>query len=158
VERRLHHNLRGYTVILGLGLVLFLIVAFLYAHGPNDAMTRHRPRMLFLHGMESRYQGANPGQIEAAARRYAQARGYDLETIDISGDYPAQQEATARALIEKGGVDAVLGFSAGGYTADRLQKQFPNLTYIKIGAPGTSGDIEIPGVSHMDLPGALDTK
>jgi hypothetical protein len=158
VERPLHYNLRGLTVILGLGLVLFLIVAFLYAHGPDDATTRHRPRMLFLHGMESRYQGTSPAQIEAAARRYAQARGYDLETIDISGDYPAQQEATARALIEKGGIDAVLGFSAGGYTADRLQKRFPNLTYIKIGAPGTSGDIEIPGVNHMELPGALADK
>jgi hypothetical protein len=114
--------------------------------------------MLFLHGMQSRYQGTSPAEIEAGARRYAQAHGYDLETINISGDYAAQQEATARARIEKGGIDAVFGFSAGGYTADRLQKQFPSLTYIKIGAPGTPGDIEIPGVPHMELPAALAEK
>ncbi|MBV8744494.1 MAG: hypothetical protein JO134_05575 [Xanthobacteraceae bacterium] len=138
--------------------MLFVIPAFLYAHGPNDATTGHRQRMLFLHGMQSRYQGTSPAEIEAAARRYAQAHGYDLETITISGDYAAQQEASARARIEKGGIDAVFGFSAGGYTADRLQQQFPNLTYIKIGAPGTTGDIEIPGVNHLELPAALADK
>jgi hypothetical protein len=138
--------------------VLFLIAAFLYAPGPNNVTAGHHQRMLFLHGMQSRYEGRSPAEIEAAARRYAQAHGYDLETINISGDCAAQQEATARARIEKGGIDAVLGFSAGGYTADRLQKQFPSLMYIKIGAPGTAGDIEIPGVRHIDLPGALADK
>ncbi len=148
-------DLRWMAVISGLGSVLILIVAFLHAHGPNNATTQHRPRMLFLHGMESRYQGTSPAEIEAAARRYAQARGYDLEIINIPGDDAAKQEAIARARIEKGGIDAVYGFSAGGYTADRLEKQFPTLQYIKVGAPGTSGDVEIPGVRHMDLPGAL---
>jgi hypothetical protein len=77
--------------------------------------------------MESHYQGTSPAEIEVAARKYAQARGYDLEIINIPGDDSAKQEATARARIEKGGIDAVYGFSAGGYTADRLQKQFPKL-------------------------------
>jgi hypothetical protein len=69
-----------------------------------------------------------------------------------------QQEVTARARIEKGGIEAVYGFSAGAYTADRLQKQFPNLEYIKVGAPGAPGDIELPGIRHLDLPGALAGK
>jgi hypothetical protein len=41
----------------------------------------------------------------------ASSRGYDLEIINIPGDDEAKQEATARARIEKGGIDAVYGFS-----------------------------------------------
>ena len=45
-------------------------------------------------------------------------------------------------------------FSMGGYTAARIQRDYPNLKYIKVGAPGTSGDIELP-VDHMDMPASL---
>jgi hypothetical protein len=152
-------NWRWTAIISGLGVVLILIVAFLYAHGLDDVTTQHQRRMLFLHGMESRYQGVRA--LRRSRPPHANTRElacYDLEIINIPGDDEAKQEATARARIEKGGIDAVYGFSAGGYTADRLQKQFPNLQYIKVGAPGTSGDVEIPGVRHMDLPGALADK
>ena len=81
---------------LGLGLVLILIVAFLHAHGPTDATTQQRQRMLFLHGMQSRYQNTSPAEIEAAARRYAQDRGYDLEIINVPGDYAARKHKAAQ--------------------------------------------------------------
>jgi hypothetical protein len=152
MERRLRGTWVG-MISCGLGLALFF--ALLHVNRPSAALPQYQKRMLFLHGMQSRYQERSPAEIEAAARTYAQARGYDLEVLDISGDHVAQQEATARARIEKGGIDAVYGFSAGAYTADRLQKQFPNLEYIKVGASGVPGDIELPGVRHVDLPGAL---
>jgi hypothetical protein len=110
--------------------------------------------MLFLHGRESRYDRP-PDQVEAAARRYAEERGYAFEAIKVSGDNRFEQEQRARERIAKGGIAAIYGFSAGGYTADRIERDYPNIKYIKVGAPGTAGDIELPGIDHMDLPEAL---
>jgi dipeptidyl aminopeptidase/acylaminoacyl peptidase len=50
---------------------------------------------------------------------------------------------------------AVFGFSAGGYTAARLRRDYPRLHYVITGAPGCEGDIELPGVAHMDLVGQI---
>jgi len=117
--------------------------------------TGDKGTMMFLHGMESRYGDKSPEEVENEARPFSAANGYKLEVIPISGDNPAAQEAAARARIKKGGITAVYGFSAGGYTANRLQKDFPELNYTKIGAPGASGDIEFEKTEHMDQPKAL---
>jgi hypothetical protein len=109
--------------------------------------------MLFLHGMLSQYDRP-PEAIEAAVRKYAKAHGYALEVLPTTGDDRVLQEQNARRRINEGGISAVYGFSMGGYTAERIQRDFPELKYIKIGAPGTAGDIE-PPVDHMDMPAAL---
>lgn len=77
-----------------------------------------------------------------------------LEVLPATGDDRVMQENNARRRIQSGKIAAVYGFSMGGYTAERLQQDYPNLKYIKVGAPGTSGDIELP-VDHMDMPIAL---
>lgn len=105
--------------------------------------------MLFLHGMESRYKDTSVSSVEASARKYAEANGYKLEVIDVSGDNKKQQIEAARARLSKGGVAGMLGFSAGGYTADKLRKEYPNLDYHIVGAPGVTGDQEVSGVRHM---------
>jgi hypothetical protein len=117
----------------GLGLALVAILALLPVHRPNVAFLQYQKRMLFLHGMQSRYQGTSPVEIEAAARTYAQARGYELEVLEIGGDHAAQQDAIARARIEKGGIDAVYGFSAGASEFGVHQGR----------RSGASGDIEL---------------
>jgi pimeloyl-ACP methyl ester carboxylesterase len=109
--------------------------------------------MLFLHGMLSAYDRP-PEQIEAAAHRYAAATGYVLEVLPATGDDRVMQENNARRRIQSGEIVAVYGFSMGGYTAERIQRDYPNIKYIKVGAPGTSGDIDLP-VDHMDMPMAL---
>jgi hypothetical protein len=111
--------------------------------------------MLFLHGMKSRYGDKSPAEIEASARKYAAANGYKLEVMDVSGDDSQGQLAAARARLQQGGVDAVYGFSQGGYAANHLREEFPGLKYTITGAPGVDGNIALPGVKHMDLPGAL---
>jgi hypothetical protein len=109
--------------------------------------------MLFLHGMLSAYD--RPAQqIEAAVRRYAEANGYVLEVLPATGNDRILQEKNTRLRLQTGETPAVYGFSMGGYTAARIQRDYPNLKYIKVGAPGTSGDIELP-VDHMDMPAAL---
>lgn len=128
----------------------------------QDQISRPAPgakgTMLFLHGMQSRYsQGGvtkSPQEIEADARRYAEAKGYKFEAIDVSGDKPAQQELAARERLKQGDVTAITGFSAGGYTADRIRKDFPNLNYTITGAPRVAGDLE-PSRKHMSLMGTL---
>ena len=109
--------------------------------------------MLFLHGMLSAYDRPLE-QVEAAAHRYAEATGYVLEVLPATGDDRVMQESNARRRIQSGEIAAVYGFSMGGYTAARIQQDYPNLKYIKVGAPGTSGDIELP-VNHMDMPATL---
>jgi hypothetical protein len=109
--------------------------------------------MLFLHGMLSAYDRP-PEQIEAAVHRYAKAIGYEVEVLPATGDNRVMQENNARRRIQSGEIAAVYGFSMGGYTAERLQRDYPNLKYIKVGAPGTFEDIELP-VDHMDMPMAL---
>jgi hypothetical protein len=108
--------------------------------------------MLLLHGALSSYDRP-PAQIEEAVRRYAGAHGYVLEVI-AAGSSSKRQEELARARIRQGGVGAVFGFSMGGYTAARLQRDFPALHYIKLGAPGVAGDIELR-CDHMDMPAAF---
>ena len=77
-----------------------------------------------------------------------------LEVLPATGNDRILQENNARRRIQTGEIAAVYGFSMGGYTAERIQQDYPNLKYIKVGAPGTSGDIELP-VDHMDMPAAL---
>jgi hypothetical protein len=112
--------------------------------------------MLFLHGMQSRYGDTSPTQVEADARRYAGARGYDLEAIDISGDNRVAQLKEARSRLREGGYSGVVGFSAGGATADQLRNEFPDLdiTSVSTGADGRGGTY-FPGVPHMGQMGAL---
>ena len=106
--------------------------------------------MLFLHGMQSRYGNKSPQEIEDDARKYASSKGYNLEVINVSGDNKEAQLAAARDRIQKGGISSVLGFSAGGYTTQQLQKEFPNLNYESVGAPGVPWDQTKSGISHMD--------
>jgi hypothetical protein len=108
--------------------------------------TPGRGTMLFLHGMQSRYGGTSPAQIEAQARRYAEARNMNLEVIDVSGDEHRRQQAIAQARINRGGVSAVLGFSAGGYTSQRLTGVQER---IAVGAPGVPYNVRLPG-RHME--------
>jgi hypothetical protein len=103
--------------------------------------------------MLSKYERP-PEMIEDAARKYASHLGYTFEVLQYSGDDHATQEREARERIARGGIDAVYGFSMGGFTANRLQKDYPNLKYIKVGAPGTVDDIE-PPVDHPDMPEAM---
>jgi len=114
--------------------------------------------LLFLHGMENKYdQGGvskTPQEIEAEARRIADAKGLKFEVINVSGQYPAQQEAAARARLAQGGITDILGFSAGGNTADRLRKDFPGINYMITGAKSVPGDLE-PDPKHMRLVEAL---
>ena len=116
-----------------------------------------KPKMLFLPGMESRYnQGGvkkTPAEINASAQRLAERLGMEAVICPFNSDVDqrAKQEAWAREQIKKGGVSTVYGFSGGGYVADRIQAQNPNLKYIKAGAPGTKGDIE-PPTKHMEMP------
>jgi hypothetical protein len=94
--------------------------------------------MLFLHGMLSAYDRP-PEQVEAAAHRYAEATGYSLEVLPATGDNRVMRESNARRRIQSGEIAAVYGFSMGGYTAERIQRDYPNLKYIKVGAPASSG-------------------
>ena len=116
--------------------------------------------MLFIPGMYSRYQGRPPAEIEASARKYAAANGYKLEVIPISGDDKAGQLSAARTRLQQGGVDAVYGFSQGGFAADHLRKDYPGLNYTIIGAPGVEGNLDhsLGDPHHMDLPGALASR
>ena len=116
-----------------------------------------KPKMLFLPGMESRYnQGGvkkTPAEIDASAQHLAERLGMEAVICPFNSDVDqrAKQEAWAREQIKKGGVSTVYGFSGGGYVADHIQAQNPNLKYIKVGAPGTKGDIE-PPTKHMEMP------
>ena len=123
-----------------------------------EAPVEKKGAMLFLHGMQSRYDKMRdprtPAQIEDAARRLAAARGENFEKIDISGDNPDAQLKAARERIKQGGITDITGFSAGGNTALKLQKEFPDLSYTAVQA-GRHGEINTPnvklppGTSHM---------
>lgn len=112
--------------------------------------------MLFLHGMLSLYDRP-PEVVEAAARAYAESKGYNFDAIRGTGDDRDKQERMARERIEAGGVWALYGFSMGGYTAARIRRDYPGLSYVIVGAPGSIGDIEIgdPERDHMNMPEAL---
>lgn len=111
-------------------------------------------KLLFLPGMYSRYQGRTPGEIEGQIKRYSDAKKSSFESIGISGDKPSTQLQAARERLRRGDIKEVVGFSAGGYNANRLEKEFPNIKFTKIGAPGTSGNLTFPG-GHMDQPAGL---
>lgn len=113
----------------------------------SDAGPQGQKTMLFLHGMESRYGKTKPAQLEAQAQRYAEKRGMKFEAIPISGDNKRQQFKAAQQRVKQGGVGAVLGFSAGGYTAAKLHA--PGVEKIILGAPGATGNKTFPG-RHMD--------
>jgi hypothetical protein len=104
--------------------------------------------------MYSRYQGKTPAEIEAHMQRYAKAKGLEFESIGVSGDKPASQLKAARERLRQGGVGEVVGFSAGGYNAHRLQKEFPGTNFTKIGVPNVPGNLSFPG-GHMDQPAGL---
>jgi hypothetical protein len=109
--------------------------------------TDDRRTLLFLHGMMSRYGKTKPSQVEVQAKAYADKRGMKFEAIPISGDNHKAQQTAAQQRIKQGGVGAVLGFSAGGYTAAKLHA--PGVEKIIVGAPRAKGNIDVPG-RHMD--------
>jgi hypothetical protein len=114
--------------------------------------------MLMLHGMQSRYGKTTSAEMEKHMRAYAEARGFEPVVISISGDRKNEQEKVARERIAKGGIAAVYGFSAGGYTAKRI-KNNPlhgggHIEYISLGATPNGREKDYPGVPHMGLPAA----
>lgn len=127
-----------------------IIIASLMALSTSAAAA---PTMLFLHGMQSKYDRP-AATIEQAAQRYAEATGYNLEVIPPTGDDRKWQEELAKDRIAHGDVAAIYGFSMGGYTAERLRRIYSNIKYIVVGAPGVEGDIE-PVADHMDKPSAM---
>jgi hypothetical protein len=104
--------------------------------------------------MYSRYQGRSPSEIADEIKKYAKAKGSDYEGIDISGDKPASLLRAARERLKQGGIKEVVGFSAGGNVAARLQSEFPNIKFTKIGVPNQPGNLSFPG-GHMDQPAGL---
>lgn len=129
----------------------------------NQAPDGDRPKMLVMHGNVSMYQGRSVAQVDADLRAAAEAQGYEPVVIP-PGSSAREQEQWARARIAKGDIKAVMGFSMGGYTTDRL-KAAPSKgaasiqSYERLGAerdPRTGAirgdDSRFPGVRHMDLP------
>jgi hypothetical protein len=129
----------------------------------NQASDGHRPRMLVMHGNISLYQGRSVAQVDADLRAAAEAQGYE-PVVTPAGSSSREQEQWARARIAKGDIKAVMGFSMGGYTTERL-KAAPGKgaesirSYERLGAefdPRTGAvrgdDPRFPGVPHMDLP------
>jgi len=114
-----------------------------------------RPTMLFLHGMTGRYGNKSTQSIEEEARRYANARGYNLEVLPYLGNAYRKQEALARQRMKQGGIDSIFGFSMGGYTVNRMRKDFPGVEHIALGATKSGREAFLPGVPHMGLVGAL---
>src|SRR5262249_36786788 len=86
----------------------------------NGAPEDDRPKMLVMHGNVSMYQGRSVAQVDAALRATAEAQGYRPVVVP-PGSSSREQERRARARIAKGDIKAVIGFSMGGYTADRLR-------------------------------------
>jgi hypothetical protein len=121
-----------------------------------DPETAHKGRMLFLQGIEAREtgKGRTPADQEANARRIAAARGEDFESIG-GAQGPDAQEAAVRKRLAQGGITEVEAFSMGGYTAKRVQKDFPNVKFDALGATKSGADPRFPGVHHLDLTGAL---
>jgi hypothetical protein len=110
--------------------------------------------MIFLHGMWSRYAVNNitiPG-VEAEARRYAEARGYKLEVINVSGDDHAGQAKALRERLAKGDVGVITGFSAGAYTVYHANVP-EGVEKVMIGAD-LPGALKFPG-RHGQQPTAL---
>ena len=113
--------------------------------------------LLFLHGMQSRYnQGGvsrTPAQVEASMAQYAAARNMRFEAIHTSGDTITrlQQIAEAQERINRGGISTVVGFSSGGYSLRNLRGSFER---IAIGSPGVPYNVVLPG-GHMQQPEAL---
>jgi hypothetical protein len=129
----------------------------------NQAIEDGRPKMLVMHGNVSLYQGRSVAQVEAALRVAAEAQGYE-PVVTPAGSSSRAQEQWARARIAKGDIKAVMGFSMGGYTTERL-KAAPGkgaesfLCYERLGAEFDrrtgavrGDDPRFPGVPHMDLP------
>ena len=158
-------------------LTLFVCVAFTSASArqapaagaqpsiprSNQAPEGGRPKMLVLHGNVSLYQGRSVAQVDAALRAAAEAQGYEPVVIP-AGSSSREQEQWARARIAKGDIKAVMGFSMGGYTTERL-KAAPGKgaesirSYERLGAEFDrrtdavrGNDPRFPGVAHMDLP------
>src|SRR4029077_4602639 len=69
-------------------------------------------------------------------------------------DNPGQQLAAAQQRLAKGDVAAVYGVLQGGYTAGKLRDQYPKVDYHITGAPDVKGNVDVPGVKHMDQVGA----
>jgi hypothetical protein len=92
--------------------------------------------------------------IEADMQRVAAAREEDLDVLPVSGDNPAQQEKALRAYLKQHPDADVEGFSAGGYTARRVEKDFPKAHFTKLGIGPGGSDPRFPKTSHMKLPHA----
>jgi len=129
----------------------------------NQAHAGDRPRMLVMHGNVSLYQGRSVARVDADLRAAAEAQGYE-PVVAPAGSSSREQEQWARARIAKGDIKAVMGFSMGGYTTERL-KAAPGRgaesiqSYERLGAEFDrrtgavrGDDPRFPGVGHMDLP------
>jgi hypothetical protein len=129
----------------------------------NQTPDGGRPKMLVLHGNVSLYQGRSVAQVDADLRAAAEAQGYE-PVVTPAGSNSREQERWARARIAQGDIKAVMGFSMGGYTTDRL-KAAPGRgaesiqSYERLGAEFDrrtgavrGNDPRFPGVGHMDLP------
>lgn len=116
-----------------------------------------RRQLVFLHGMGYKRFGS-PAEITASInadmQRVAAARGETLYVLPASGDNPAEQEKQLRAYLKLHPEADVEGFSAGGYTIARLEKDFPQTHFTKLGIGKGGADPRFPGVSHMKLPHA----
>lgn len=150
---------------ISLKFFVVLLSLFIWASG-SRAQT-----MLFLHGMQSRYGNVKPSQVETYAQIYATKRGYKFEAIPISGDNTLAQRKAAIARIQKGGISALYGFSAGGYNIKHVlnglspkdRETIKDVTIL--GSPGerpikgiTTHIIGNPPQGHMQGPRVLSER
>lgn len=110
---------------------------------------------------------------EEPAKAYAELWGFVPEVLDASGETGQYSDQTNKAIarIQKGDIEAIYGFSGGGYNAvhiwSRLSEEHKRAIkkIVVVGSPGVTKadfdgvkDVTIwnkPGVAHMEQPAAL---
>jgi GH24 family phage-related lysozyme (muramidase) len=126
---------------------------------------RSAQRMLFAHGIQSRYGDVKPGEVEGYARQIAHSRGYkDIHAISGAGTAKEETAAVRQALEENKDITGVLGFSRGGNILRKMLRDPHTPESVKshireafiVGSPETKG--KIPGVYMRDIPHMKDVE
>ena len=116
------------------------------APAPAPARGGEAGTFLFLRGQ---WRGAEAeARIQASAKEIADARGLKFEVLDVDGYQVRKQTEAARARIARGDVKVAYGFSAGAYTARRIEHRFPKTEFVKIGA-NVPGAINYRDTRHL---------
>ncbi len=124
-----------------------------FAGAPGEDLSYTPGTLGFLHGMQSRYEkyGGSVAQTEEDARAIADQLGLNFKVIGGSGDDVNAQIAAGKQYMDNNyDISKLLGFSAGGTSADALAKMYglPDIT-VATGAGGQGG-FYASGVGHMN--------